>query len=67
MKGRIINLNKDSKNTIENKNTYGIGDDFMISAVKLGKTTFIVSSYFNNDREFQDVMEKIIESKIKAS
>lgn len=39
----------------------------MISVVKLGKTTFIVSSYFTNDKEFPDVMDKVIESKVKAS
>lgn len=66
MKGRKIYLKNDKVIKIEQKNTYGIGDYFMISAVRVGKTTFIVSSYFTNNREFPDVMDKVIESKVKT-
>lgn len=66
MKGRKIYLKNDKAIKIEQRNTYGIGNDFMISAVKVGKTTLIVSSYFTNNREFPDVMNKVIESRVKA-
>ncbi len=39
----------------------------MISQIKIGKTTFIVSSYFDKEKSFSDAMEKVIEHKIKAS
>lgn len=52
---------------IEQLDTYGIGHNCLISAVKVGKTTFIVSSYFENDRPFTDTMIKVIEKRIKAS
>lgn len=52
---------------IEQLDTYGIGHNCLISAVKVGKTTFIVSSYFENDRLFTDTMDKVIEKRIKAS
>jgi len=62
-------LSEDNKTTseINNQSTYGIGDGFMISAIKIGKTTFIVSSYFENDKSFSDAMEPVIKHKINAS
>ena len=57
----------DKKIRIEQLNTYGIGHNCLISAVKVGKTTFIVSSYFEKDRPFTDTMDKVIEKRIKAS
>jgi hypothetical protein len=61
-------LDKNNKITpeIEQQNTYGIGDDFMISKIKIGKTAFIVSSYFSNGEPFPTMMEKVIEHKIKV-
>ncbi len=56
---------KAQKKKIEQLDTYGVGNNFMISAVRLGKTTFIVSSYFENDRTFTDTMDRMIESRIK--
>ena len=56
---------KDTK--IEQMDTYGVGHNCLISAVKVGKTTFIVSSFFENDRTFTDTMGKVIEKRIKAS
>ena len=56
---------KDMK--IKQRDTYGIGKDFMISQITISKTTFIVSCYFDEGKSFIDVMEKIIEYKIKAS
>ncbi len=58
---------KDEDMKIKQKDTYGIGKDFMISQIAISKTTFIVSSYFDEGKSFIDVMEKIIEYKIKAS
>ena len=52
---------------IEQLDTYGAGHNFLISAVRVGKTTFIVSSYFEKDRTFTDAMDKVIEKRIKAS
>jgi hypothetical protein len=52
---------------IEQLDTYGVGHNCLISAVKIGKTTFIVSSYFEKDRTFTDVMDKVIEKRIKPS
>lgn len=52
---------------IEQLDTYGIAHNFMLSAVKIGKTTFIVSSYFENARTFTQTMDKVIEKRIKAS
>ncbi len=56
---------KTENKEIEQLDTYGVGNNFMISAVRLGKTTFIVSSYFENDRTFTDTMDRVIESQIK--
>ena len=58
-------MGKVQKKKIEQLDTYGVGNNFMISAVRLGKTTFIVSSYFENDRSFTDTMDRMIESQIK--
>lgn len=52
---------------IKQLDTYGVGHNCLISAVKVGKTTFIVSSYFEKDRPFTDRMDKVIEKRIKAS
>lgn len=52
---------------IEQLDTYGVGHNCLISAVKVGKTTFIVSSYFEKERTFIDAMNKVIEKRIKAS
>ena len=62
-------MSEDNKTISEtnNQSTYGIGDGFMISTTKIGKTTFIVSSYFENDKSFSDVMEPVIKHKINAS
>ena len=60
-------MNKNSNIKIKHEDTYGIGDDFMISQIKIGKTTFIVASYFEKERSFSDVMEQVIKHKIKAS
>lgn len=49
------------------EDTYGIGDNFMISRIKIGKTVFIVSSYFDDDKSFTEAMEQIIKHRIKAS
>ena len=51
----------------EQLDTYGVGHNCLLSAVKVGKTTFIVSSYFEKDRPFSDAMNKVIEKRIKAS
>ncbi len=60
-------MNKNSKLKIKQENTYGIGDDFMISQIKIGKTTFIVASYFEKEKSFINAMEQVIEHRIKAS
>jgi len=52
---------------IEQLDTYGIAHNFMLSTVKIGKTTFTVSSYFEKDRTFTQTMDKVIEKRIKAS
>lgn|GEM_PF-2258917 len=52
---------------IKQDDTYGIGDNFMISRIKIGRTTFIVSSYFEDDKSFTEAMEQVIKHKIKAS
>ncbi len=57
----------DKKIKIEQLDTYGIGHNCLISAVKIGKTKFIVSSYFEKNRPFTDTMDKVIEKRIKAS
>lgn len=59
-------MDKAKEKKIKQLDTYGVGNNFMISAVKLGKTTFIVSSYFENDRTFADSMDKVIEKQISA-
>ncbi len=59
-----MNKNRDIK--IKQENTYGIGDDFMISEIKIGKTVFIVSSYFRKGKTFPAAMEKVIEHKLNA-
>jgi len=62
-------MKKDNGNSPEviQEDTYGIGDNFMISRIKIGKTTFIVSSYFDDDKSFAEAMEQVIKNKIKAS
>ena len=62
-------MDKDKNNStkITQEDTYGIGDNFMISRIKIGKTTFIVASYFEKDKSFSDAMEQVIKHKIKAS
>ena len=52
---------------VEQLDTYGIAHNFMLSTVKIGRTTFTVSSYFENDRTFTDTMGKVIKKRIKAS
>lgn len=52
---------------VKQENTYGIGDNFMISQIKIGKTTFFIASYCSKGETFSNVMENIIEHKIKAS
>ena len=52
---------------LKQENTYGIGDNFMLSKIKIGKTNFIVASYFYEKKTFSAVMEQVIEHKIKAS
>ena len=53
--------------SIEQLDTYGIAQNYMLSAVKIGKTTFVVSSVFENDRTFTQTMDKVIGKRIKAS
>ncbi len=60
-------MDKKNEMKIEQLNTYGIGYNCLISAVKVGKTTFIVSSYFEKNRPFTDTMDKVIEKRIKTS
>jgi hypothetical protein len=68
MKGENKKLNKNKTfPVVKAEDTFGIGDGFMISAIKIGKTTFIVSSYFENDKSFSDAMEPVIKHKIDAS
>ena len=68
MKGDNKRLNQNKTfPAVKAEDTYGIGDGFMISAIKIGKTTFIVSSYFDNDKSFSDAMENVIKHKIYAS
>ncbi len=52
---------------VEHLDTYGISNNFILSTVKIGKTTFTVSSYFENNRTFTETMGKVIEKRIKAS
>ena len=52
---------------IKQEDTYGIGDNFMISRIRIGRTTFIVSSYFEDDKSLTEAMEQVIKHKIKAS
>ncbi len=52
---------------VEQLDTYGISKNFMLSTVKIGNTTFTVSSYFKNNRTFTETMCKVIEKRIKAS
>jgi len=66
-KENILNINNDKNPIVKQEDTFGIGDDFMISKLKIGKTTFIVSSYFYEGKSFPSVMEKVIKHKIKAS
>lgn len=65
--GGNIKKHTDEYTKIKQINTYDIGKDFMISRIKISKTIFIVSSYFNKGKSFVDAMEKVIEYKIKAS
>ena len=60
-------MNTSSNIKIKHEDTFGIGNDFMISQIKIGKTTFIVASYFEKEKSFIDAMEQVIEHKIKAS
>ena len=60
-------MDKNCNIKIKQENTYGIGKDFMISQIKIGKTTFIVASYFEKEKSFIDAMEQVIEHRIKAS
>ena len=53
--------------SIEQLDTYGIAQNFMLSVIKIGNTTFVVSSVFENDRTFTQTMDKVIEKRIKAS
>lgn len=62
-----MNINNDNNPIVKQEDTYGIGDDFMISKLKIGKTIFIVSSYFYKGKSFPGVMEQVIKHKIKAS
>ena len=52
---------------VEQLDTYGIAHNFMLSTVKIGKTIFTVSSYFENNKTFTETMGKVIEKRIKAS
>lgn len=68
MKGENKRLNQNKTfPAAKAEDTFGIGDGYIISAIKIGKTTFIVSSYFDKEKSFSDAMEKVIEHKIKAS
>ena len=60
-------MNKREGLIVEQLDTYGISHNFMLSAVKIGNTTFTVSSYFENNRTFTETMGKVIEKRIKAS
>ena len=60
-------MNNRKRLRIEQLDTYGISNNFILSTVKIGRTTFTVSSYFENDRTFTDTMGKVIEKRIKAS
>ena len=60
-------MSKRKELNIEQLDTYGIAQNYMLSAVKIGKTTFVVSSVFENDRTFTQTMDKVIEKRIKAS
>ena len=66
-KENILNINNDKNPIVKQEDTFGIGDDFMISKLKIGKTNFIVSSYFYKGTTFPDVMEQVIKHKITAS
>ncbi len=68
MKGDNKRLNRNKAfPAVKAEDTFGIGDDYMISQIKIGKTTFIVSSYFDKEKSFSEAMEKVIEHKIKSS
>ena len=60
-------MNKNCNIKIKHEDTYGIGDKFIISKIKIGKTTFIVASYFEKEKSFIDAMDQVIRHKIKAS
>lgn len=60
-------MSKRKELRIEPLDSYGIAQDYMLSAVKIGKTTFVVSSIFESDRSFTQTMNKVIEKRIKAS
>ena len=57
-------MDKKKELEFEQLNTYGLGHNCMISMVKIGRTSYIVSSYFENDRTFIDSMDKLIEKQI---
>lgn len=52
---------------VKQENIYGVGDNFMLSKIKIGKTNFIVASYFSKGEPFSVMMEQVIKHKIKAS
>ena len=54
-------MNNKKEIRIEQLDTYGITQNFMLSAEKIGKTKFTVFSYFENSRTFTDTMGKVIE------
>ncbi len=62
-----MNKNNEEKPIVKQENTFGVGDNFMISKLKIGKTIFIVSSYFYKGKSFPGAMEQVIKHKIKAS
>ena len=60
-------MNNENQAKIKHLDTYGVGNNCFISAVKVGKTTFIVSSYFEKGKPFCDSMDNIIKNQIIAS
>ena len=47
-KENILNINNNKNPIVKQEDTFGNGDDCMISKLKIGKITFIVASYFYN-------------------
>ena len=58
-------MDKKTEKKIEQLDTYGVGHNSLISAVKVGKTTFIVSSYFETGKVFGDCLDNVIKMKLK--